>query len=128
MLKGSRRQEREREKNRRERRERRRKKNRKYGQAKQLHARRGISSCISAGVVFAVLIAMITVSFAADGKAPAWIGGFALAALIGAFMGIITGFRGFRERDKNYITCKIGIACNIVLLAGFAGIFIRGLI
>ena len=43
-------------------------------------------------------------------------------------MGVITGFRGFKERDKNYVTCKIGVACNLAILACFVGIFIRGLL
>ena len=25
-----------------------------------------------------------------------------------SFMGLLLGVRGFRERDKNYITCKVG--------------------
>ena len=61
-------------------------------------------------------------------NAPAFVGGLALVIFFGSWMGVITGFRGFKERDKNYITCKIGVACNLAILIGFAGIFIRGLL
>ena len=37
------------------------------------------------------------------------------------------GVRGFRERDKNYITCKVGIGANAAFLLGLTAIFIRGL-
>ena len=42
--------------------------------------------------------------------------------------GLVLGIRGLKERDKNYITCKVGIAMNGVFLAGLAGLFIRGLL
>ena len=63
-----------------------------------------------------------------EGKAPAFVGGLSIVIFFGAWMGVITGFRGFKERDKNYVTCKIGVACNLAILACFVGIFIRGLL
>ena len=42
-------------------------------------------------------------------------------------MGLLLGVRGFRERDKNYITCKVGIGANAAFLLGLTAIFIRGL-
>lgn len=119
---------RSREKVRRIRAKERKKRNKKHGQAQPAHARRGISSCVYAGIIFAALLLMIIISCVTKGNAPAWIGGLALVTFFGAWTGIITGIRGFKEREKNYITCKIGVVCNIVLLVGFAGIFIRGLL
>ena len=92
------------------------------------HASRGITSCIYAGGFFVALIVMIIISIVTGGNAPAFVGGLALVIFFGSWMGVITGFRGFKERDKNYITCKIGVACNLAILIGFAGIFIRGLL
>lgn len=92
------------------------------------HASRGITSCIYAAGFLIVLIGMIIISIATGGNAPAFVGGLSIVIFFGAWMGVVTGFRGFKERDKNYITCKIGVACNLAILACFAGIFIRGLL
>lgn len=108
--------------------EKRRKKFLKRDENKIPHASRGITSCIYAGGFFAAFLAMIIISIATGGHAPAFVGGLAIVIFFGAWMGIITGFRGFKERDKNYVTCKIGVACNLVILLFFAGIFIRGLL
>ncbi|MBS6923929.1 MAG: hypothetical protein KH186_10360 [Lachnospiraceae bacterium] len=108
--------------------ERRKKYARKREENKTPHASRGITSCIYAGGFFAALIAMIVISVATGGKAPAFVGGLSIVIFFGAWMGVITGFRGFKERDKNYVTCKIGVACNLAILACFVGIFIRGLL
>ena len=78
--------------------ERRKKSARKREENKTPHASRGITSCIYAGGFFAALIAMIVISVATGGKAPA------------------------------FVTCKIGVACNLAILACFVGIFIRGLL
>lgn len=43
-------------------------------------------------------------------------------------MGLNLGIRGFKERDKNYITCKVGVSLCSVVLLGMAAIFLRGLI
>lgn len=122
--------ERKREKgnNRRERERERKKRSRKYGQEKTLHARRGVYSCIAAGVIFALVLVMLLISVVTRGHAPVFIGGMVVVTFFGAWMGMITGFRGFKERQKNYITCKIGVACNIALLVGFAVIFIGGMV
>ena len=32
-----------------------------------------------------------------------------------------------KERDKNYITCKVGIGISAALILGMCGIFVRGL-
>lgn len=108
--------------------ERRKKRFQKRDENRTPHASRGVTSCIYAGGFFAALIVMIIISIATGGNAPAFVGGLALVIFFGAWMGMITGFRGFKERDKNYITCKIGVACNLAILLGFAGLFIRGLL
>ena len=45
-----------------------------------------------------------------------------------AVYGFRLGLRGLNERDKKYITCKVGIGVNGLVLAGVAAIFIRGLV
>ena len=52
--------------------------------------------------------------------------GFMIVAL--AVAGTKNAVYGFKERDKNYITCKIGLGCNAAVLLCMFAIFVRGLI
>ena len=108
-------------------RERRARGNRKYGQAKLKHAKRGILSTIIAAVVWILFTSMVVIAYTSDGTAGSYIGGMGLVSAILAGIGVYMGFRGFREREKNYLTNKIGIGCNISFLVGFFAIFCRGL-
>lgn len=101
--------------------------NRKYGQAKLKHAKRGVLSSGIAALVGVLLITMVVIAYTSGGKAGSYIGGIGIVSAILAGVGIYVGFRGFREREKDYLTCRIGIGCNIFFLAGFIGIFCRGL-
>ena len=100
----------------------------KYGQAPLRHARKGIYSCIYAAAVFALLFLMILISYVAKGEVGILIGLVGLGTVALSVSGLTLGIKGLKERDKNYITCKIGVACNLAILIGFAGIFIRGLL
>lgn len=117
----------ENEKKRNKERERRKRGNRKYGQAKLKHSKKGILSCCIAGAVAVVLIGLLVYAYISRGGAAPYVGGIGMIAFIAACDGCMTGFRGFRERDKNYITCKIGMAFNIFFIVGFIAIFCRGL-
>lgn len=108
-------------------RERRTRGNRKYGQAKLKHSKRGVLSTGIAALAGLLLIAMLAIAYISSGTAGAYIGGIGLVSMIFAGIGIYVGFRGFREREKDYLTCKIGIGCNIFFLVGYIGIFCRGL-
>ncbi len=108
-------------------RERRARKNRKYGQAVLRHAKRGIVSGSIAVAVGVLMIFMIVLAYTSGGKVGTYIGGISLIAMIAAGVGVYEGFRGFREREKNYLTCKLGIGFNIFYLVGFVAIFCRGL-
>lgn len=102
--------------------------NRKYGQAKQKHAKRGVASCIIAGMVMVVLTTLIAVAYTSGGNGQTYMGGLGLVSMILAGVGIYAAFRGFKEREKNYLTCKIGLGFNIAFLLGWIAIFFRGLI
>lgn len=101
--------------------------NRKYGQAQLKHAKRGILSCVVAGIVGILLTLLIWTAYRNEGTSGTVVGGLALSAMIFSGIGIYGGFRGFREREKQYITCKIGIGLNILYIIGFIAIFCRGL-
>lgn len=108
-------------------RERKRRKNRKYGQAKLKHAKRGIISCVLSGLVFVTLVSMLAKAYFSEGTAAPFIGALGLTAAIFAGVGLYMGIRGFREREKDYLTCKIGVGCSAFFILGFILIFCRGL-
>ena len=116
-----------REKERDRERERRNRKRRKYGQAKLKHAKRGIASCVLSGVVLIILVALLATAYTSGGTAAPVIGGFGLVSVILAGCGLYTGIRGFRELEKDYLTCKIGVGCSAFFILGFILIFCRGL-
>lgn len=102
--------------------------NRKYGQAKLRHAKRGIYSLMMAIVVVIIFVMLILTAFLHKGQSSAIIGSFGLFAIILAVMGLVTGVKGFRERDKNYVTCKWGIGLNGFVLLSLVSMFIRGIV
>lgn len=102
--------------------------NRKYGQAKFKHARKGILSSMIAALVAVILITLVITAFVLKGQSAAIIGSFGIFTVILALIGLVTGIKGFRERDKNYLTCKIGVGVNGAVLLALIAIFIRGLI
>ena len=99
----------------------------KYGQAPLKHAKKGVYSCIYAVVVFLLLLLMMIHSYISKGEVGLLMGFAGLGTLALSVMGLSLGIRGRKERDKNYITCKVGIAVHSVVLAGLAALFIRGL-
>ena len=99
----------------------------KYGQARMRHASQGFKSCMYFVLAAFVLLLMVSVSFAAKGKVGILVGFAGLFVLVMAGRGLASGIRGFKERDKNYITCKVGTICCGLLILGMCAIFIRGL-
>ena len=100
---------------------------RKYGQAKFKHSRMGIYSCVFAGGALAILLICILAAFVMRGKTFGLIGGLGIVAIVLAALGVRASVKGMREREKRYITCKAGMAGNIVILLGLAAIFLGGL-
>ena len=91
----------------------------KYGQKAVRHSKRGVYSC-----TYAVVILF---SFLNKGNVNILIGFFGLGTCAMAVIGIWLGMKGFREREKIYTTCKVGITVNAVFLAVMVGLFVRGL-
>ena len=114
---------RERERNK----ERKKRGNRKYGQAKLRHSRKGILSCMMAAVVSIIFAALLVTAFLSKGKSAAIIGSFGLFTMILAVIGLAIGFRGFREREKNYTTCKVGLGINGLILILLTAVFVGGM-
>lgn len=100
--------------------------NRKYGQAKLKTSKKGITSCVIAGTVAFVILSLIVITYLYKGKAAGYIGGLGVSALFFAGAGIMQGVRGFKERDKDYRTCKVGIGLNIFFLVSLLVFFLGG--
>ena len=100
----------------------------KYGQKQKRHAKKGLKACIYAFFALFFLFLLIASSFVENGQIGVLMGivGFLILALSAA--GTKMAIQGFKERDKNYITCKIGLGCNAAVLLCMFGIFVRGLI
>lgn len=116
-----------REKERDRERERRNRKRRKYGQAKLKHAKRGIISCGLSAAVLVIMVALFANAYISGGTAAPIIGGLGLSAVILSGYSLYLGLRGFKEREKDYLTCKIGASCSAFFIFGFIIIFCRGL-
>ena len=97
--------------------ERRKRRIHKYGQMELKHSRRGCLSCMLAVLSAFLLISIFSVSYIRHGD----------VNIVLAVSGLRRGIEGFKERNKNYITCKVGTACNGILLLIYLAIFIRGL-
>ena len=100
---------------------------RKYGQAKYKHSHMGIVSCSCAGAALVLLAGCILYAYLARGAAAGIVGGIAIVSLILSILGIRSAAKGFRERERNYLTCKIGLPGSALVLLLFLVIFIGGL-
>lgn len=80
---------------------------------------------IAVVIIFAILI---LTAFLHKGQSSAIIGSFGLFTIILAVIGLVIGVKGFRERDKNYVTCKWGIGLNGFILFSLISMFIRGIV
>lgn len=109
-------------------RERRARGKRKYGQAKPKHAKKGIISCEIAVTSFLSILISLIVVYVSGGSTGILVGVVGMLTMILSCIGIYCAYRGFREREKDYMTCKIGMGCNVFFLLSLIGIFCRGLL
>ena len=81
-----------------------------------------------AGRAAALLLAgCILYAYLARGAAAGVVGGIAVVSMVLSIMGIRAAVKGFRERERNYLTCKIGLPGSTLVLLLFLAIFIGGL-
>ena len=100
---------------------------RKYGQANLKPSRQGVISCISAAWAFVIMLGCILYAFIARGEAAGVVGGIVIFSLLLSIYGIRAAIRGFKERDRSYLPCKIGLPVNAAALILFLAIYIGGL-
>lgn len=100
---------------------------RKYGQAKLKHSRMGVYSCFYAGITICILAAGILTAYMTAGSAAGIVGGMGILSVFLGILGLRAGIKGLREREKNYITCRVGIILNVLVLLLLILIFTGGL-
>lgn len=100
---------------------------RKYGQAKYKYSRMGAISCGCAAAALLLLVGCILYAYLARGAAAGIVSGIAVVSLVLSIMGIRAAVKGFRERERNYLTCKIGLPGSTLVLILFLAIYIGGL-
>ena len=100
---------------------------RKYGRAKFKQSRKGTISCMSGAAALLILAGCIFYAFAARGNAAGIVGGIVIISFFLSIWGIRCAIQGFYERERNYLTCKIGLPVNAAALIVFLAIFIGGL-
>lgn len=101
---------------------------RKYGQAPLKYSHMGAHSCWYAAGAFLLILAAVGSAFWKHGEAAGYIGGFGILAMIFSALGVRAGVKGFREREKRYIFCRLGIAANILILLVMCIIFMGGIV
>lgn len=109
-------------------RERRKRGSRKYGQAKLKASRRGVTSLALAAVIFVAVLSMLLMAYTSKGEAAGYIGGLGMTAAVCSVAGLAMAIRGFKERDRSYLSCKAGIVLHILFIVGLTAIFFRGLL
>lgn len=100
---------------------------RKYGQARFKQARLGVVSCCCAAAGLFILAGCVGYAYLTRGAAAGIVGGIAVTAIIVLLYGVRSAVRGFKEREKSYLTCRIGLPANALILLVCLAIFIGGL-
>lgn len=100
---------------------------RKYGQAPLKHSHMGTHSCLYAAGAFLLVLAAVGIAFWKHGEAAGYIGGLGILAMVFSILGVRAGVKGFREREKRYVFCRLGIAANILILLVMCIIFMGGI-
>ena len=100
---------------------------RKYGRAKFKHSHQGTISCISGAAAILILAGCVFYGYVTRGETAGIVGGVVIISFILSIWGIRCAIQGFRERERNYLTCKIRLPVNAVALILFLAIFIGGL-
>lgn len=107
--------------------ERREKERKKKGKRKYRQARQGVISCWCAAAGFVILAGCIGYSYLTRGAAAGIVGGAAVTAVVVLLYGIRSAVKGFKEREKSYLTCKLGLPANVLVLLVCLAIFMGGL-
>ena len=96
----------------------------KYGQMQIKHSHMGIWSCAYAIGAAIVIFVAILLAYLKHGESAGYVGGIGILAVGLSIFGIQAGVK---ERERKYITCRVGIGCNILILIFLIVIFVGGI-
>ncbi|HIY63685.1 MAG TPA: hypothetical protein H9730_09535 [Candidatus Mediterraneibacter stercoripullorum] len=100
---------------------------RKYGQARYKHSHGGVVSCWCGGAALVILAGCILYAYLMRGNTLGIVGGIMVLPCILSLAGVVASVKGLRERERNYLTCRIGLPVCAVVLLLFCAIFIGGI-
>lgn len=98
----------------------------KYGKKNIKHSGMGKISCWMALVSLALISGSILIAYLMRGKTINIVGGLGMMSVVIAVSSFRTAVRGFRDRNRKYVTCRIGAVLNSVIFIGLIIIFFRG--
>jgi uncharacterized membrane protein len=99
----------------------------KYGQADFKQSYLGMKSCVLAFLSFAIIVGTIWRAFVSDGISIGIAGGLGVLAIVFTVVGISSGIRGLKEKDRKKWSCKVGIISCVLILLVLLFIFVGGL-
>lgn len=99
----------------------------KYGQVKRQHSKRGITSCMMGVLSLFFLLLIFSAAYITREESGILLGFMGIGVLLMSVSGFRKAKEGFKERERDYITCKIGAAVNGAFVVIMILIFIRGL-
>ena len=99
----------------------------KFGQVKRQHSKRGIVSCMM-GVLSLFFLALIfSAAYINREESGILLGFMGIGVLLMAISGFRKAKEGFKERERDYISCKIGVGVNGIIAVLMILVFLRGL-
>lgn len=98
----------------------------KYEKKKVKQSGMGKISCWMALLSLAMIAGSILIAYVMRGKTISIVGGLGMISIVIAGSGFRAAVKGFRDRNRSYITCRIGAALNSVIILGLIIIFFRG--
>jgi hypothetical protein len=99
----------------------------KYGQADLKHSYFGIKSCVLAFLSLIIVAGTVWVAYSSDGVSISIAGGLGVLAIIFTIVGINSGIRGLKEKERKKWSCRVGIISSILVLLVLIFIFLGGL-
>ena len=91
------------------------------------HSKKGIASTVMAGIAWILFIALCVNSAGAGGNASLTVGVLGILDVFFCIAGMVTAFKGFRERDVFYVFPGIGMGCNGVLAVIYIILYFMGM-
>jgi uncharacterized membrane protein len=99
----------------------------KYGQAEFKQSTLGIKSCLLAFLSLVMVFWTVWLAFRSDGTSIGIAGGLGILAIVFTIVGIRSGIRGLKEKDRKKWSCRVGIVSCALILAVLILIFLGGL-